>query len=265
MDLKKILFKVKASLALFLLLIFVYFFLSGGNVFIPLEKITDYAFSIDSVENIFSFVFVHENLYHLAVNALTLLGYAIIIELIIGSLDVLAIFFFSTIISAMIYVLFYPNTSLIGASTGISGLAASALLLNPKKTVAFTLVLFLGLGLIATPIIFSSIDAEEQEIEQSKVVIEQQLEVAIQQGDVQKQHELTQRRVVVEQQSVDFKASKKFAEATPVDSLIHGIGAFFGLIYVAIFRRKKFLEGIRRILHPHILDFDKYNLFPRKR
>tara|TARA_Y100000310_G_scaffold327376_1_gene393650 strand:+ start:18148 stop:18942 length:795 start_codon:yes stop_codon:yes gene_type:complete len=264
MNLKNSLLKVKGSIALFVILVLSYFFLSNMSVFIPLSKIFSLSFSMSSLENIFSFVFVHENIYHLIANALTVLGYAILVELALGTIDVIAVFVFSTIISALLFTFFNPSVGLIGSSIGMSGLAAASLILDPKRAVALTIGLFLAVFLI-TPVIFSSIDSEGQNIQDEKLVIEQQIQEAVEQGDIEQQKVLVQKKIEIQQKETEFDLSKEFAKATPVNNQIHAFGAFFGMLYLMLFRRKRFNKAVRNIFHPHFVDFDKHGLFTEKK
>ncbi|MCR4335557.1 MAG: rhomboid family intramembrane serine protease [archaeon] len=257
---KDSLLKVKASIVIFVILILAYFFLSNGSVFIPVEKIFSFAFSITHLENIFSFIIIHENLFHLAVNAIVFLGYAVLVELAIGTLDLAAIFVFSTIASALIFVFFNPNVSLIGSSIGVSALVASSIILNPKKAIALTFVLGFGIFFIA-PMIFSAIDAEKAQIQSEQISIENELKNAVEQNDFERQIVLAERKAVIEQKVSGFESNIEFAEETPVNSQTHAMGAFFGMLYLLLFRRKKFNEGVRKILHLHFVDFDKHKIF----
>jgi len=264
LKIKNFLMKTKASIALFVVLILTYFFLSNGNVFIPLPKIFSLSFSMSSLENIFSFIFVHENLYHLLANALTVLGYAVLVELSLGALDVIAIFIFSTVVSALLFAFVNPSVGLIGSSIGMSGLAAASLIINPKRAVALTMGLFLILFFI-TPLIFSSIDSEGQNIQDEKLVVEQQIQEALKQGDVEQQKTLVEKKVKIQQKQEEFDLSEEFSKKTPINNEIHAFGAFFGMLYLILFRRKKFNKSVRNIFHPHFVDFDKHGLFSEKK
>ena len=242
------LFKIKTSLLLALLIAFFYFSISGGAAFIPVREILGYSFSVYAPENSFLFIFVHESLHHLFENLFALLAYAIVIELALGAADVIAIFFISAIAAAFVYVSVHANAALLGASTGVMGLAAAAFFIDLKRALVLSIAMLALVYIIAVPVISTGVDAQKQNLESEKQQISGEIETAKSTGDVERQQVLEKRISVVKQQSTQIREGTEFADKTQTSNLAHGLGAFFGIAYLFIFRRGKF-EKAAKDLH----------------
>src|SRR3989344_2290692 len=236
----KFLYSIKTSLLIFLLVAFFYFSISEGRSFIPAEEILKYSFSVYGPENSFLFIFVHESLQHLFENLFAFLAYAIVIELALGAFDVIAIFFLSAIAAALVYVAVNANAAMLGASTGVMGLAAAAFFLNLKRAILFSAAMLLFVYFIAVPVISGGVDAQQQNIEFQKQEISGEIEIAKSAGDIERQQVLERQILVVEQESLQIEEGKGFAEKTETSNFAHGLGAFFGLAYLFVFRRDRF-------------------------
>jgi len=236
----------KMSMALFILILIFYFSIAGENSFIPAGKILDYAFSLYSPENMFLFIFVHESPYHLLQNIFSLLAYAIILEFALASVDVLLIFLISAIAGAFAYLLFNNNVAILGASTGTMGLAAAAFILSPKKAIAATIVVFAFLYFIATPLVGMYISSQKQDISQDRAVAVKELDVAVKDGNMQKQNEVVREILVIEKRQDQLETNETFAETTPTSNGAHAFGALFGIAYLFAFRRQQLHESMKK-------------------
>ena len=239
----KFLYRIKVSIFLFLIIISFYFSLSNGRSFISVSEIFKYSYSLYTPENSFLFIFVHESLNHLFENIFALLAYAVIIELALGGLDVLVIFFFSAIASAIVYLSLNGNATLLGASTGVMGLAATALFLNLKKAIMLSIAMLILVYFIVTPGISLNLSSEKQQLESQKISISEELQIAKIQGDLEKQKVLTSQISGVEAEAMQIEKGEEFAESTPTSNSAHAFGAFFGLAYLFVFRHNKFREA----------------------
>jgi hypothetical protein len=83
-------------------------------------------------------------------------------------------------------------------------------------------------------------DSQKQQLESQKNVFSTELETAKIQGDVQKQQVLEEQISGVQAKSLQIEEGQKFADRTPTSNSAHALGAFFGLVYLFVFRRDKF-------------------------
>ncbi len=237
--------KYKATILLSVLLIGIYFILSAGEIYIPDAILSTFSFSLDQPLNIIFYNFIHTGLFHLLVNLISLIIFALIVESVLGSKDVLAIFFFASILSAITFAAINPSTSLIGSSAGISGLLGAGMILKTKRAFAAAIVVSIFLGIIIAPTLHSFIDLYADELKKSKQDAQIDLNRAIDAGDIDKIPDLNK---TVEQKANTEKKFKKGREnelEIKTDPFIHGYAAGFGIIFIWLFRREKFRAGIK--------------------
>ncbi len=251
--LSKALWRLKATACLTAALAAAYFLLSRGSLFIEKEALLSYSFSLSQPWNIFSYVFAHISVHHLAANLAQVVFFAAIVELALGAADVFLLFFFSAGLTALAFSMLNPGTGLVGASAGGAALLTSAFILDLRKTIAALAVIALLFFALPSTVAFLQ-ELEETRLQQKVAQLEQGYEQAVQKGEEERAAGIAAEREQAEITLGQFMESKEFAIETETDSLLHVYAALFAVLYLLLFRRKKLfaawqqLEGIRLLL-----------------
>lgn len=231
----------RATLALFLLLLLSYFWFSKGEYFIPAETLSALAFSALKPLNFLSFILIHTGLSHLIVNLLSIACFGLIVEGKLNARDVTAVFVVSAIISGIVFLLLNPGTGLIGASSGISGLIAAAVLLKPRQA-AIAIITVLVVSNIGVLILTEGLEKmPEKEIKK----IEREIQKAVEEKDAEKEAELKTELEAKQLSAAKIKAGVITQKLIRTDALVHAAGALVGIAYLRVFRQKIFFEAIR--------------------
>lgn len=236
--------KFKASIVLSALLILFYFLFSNGNLFIEKQALLLVSFTLGRPFNIIPYMFAHMSLWHLAVNLLTLLLFAAIVETRLSSLDTVLIFILSGTVTAAIFSFFNPGIGLVGASAGASGIMAAGFVLNFRKAAVFVLVA-IALFAMAFFSVMAIVEWQEQSLEEKSMVLERQFNEAVETGQTEKAVEIASEKRVVKEKIESFSESKRFASAVEVDPFIHGYAAIAGILYLFAFRAKKTKKAVK--------------------
>ena len=252
MDLSKLInkdfvFRIKASILIALSILLFYLILSEGNYFILPDKLMALGFNLSNLHNIFSFIIIHTGYLHLLVNLLSFIVFAILVELSLSSIDVILIFLLSQIGAALVFCFLNPDKTLIGASAGISGLVAVAIALKPVKAIIAMVLVVAALLLIFFPATNYSFDIHKQNILNEQTSIERDLNLAVALGDVNAAIDLNRTLQQSRERIVEMKEGEIVQKQTKTDFWIHGYGAFFGVLYIFLFRRNKVKEALKGI------------------
>ncbi|HEY6283619.1 MAG TPA: rhomboid family intramembrane serine protease [Nitrososphaerales archaeon] len=93
-------------------------------------------------------IFVHVDIFHLAINMFFLYIFGIALEEKIGPKKTMAIFFGAGVVTLLVGIPFYsPETRIVGSSIAVSALVGAAVILTPNRK--SPLLLFVPLGLVA--------------------------------------------------------------------------------------------------------------------
>jgi len=245
--------KFKATIVLLLLLIFSYLIFSGGNLFIDKDILITFAFSLGQPLNLLSYMLMHMSIWHLVVNIIGLIAFAAIVEKTLSSKDVVAIFVFSGALTVVAFAIFNPHTALMGASAGVSGLMATALILDVKKALAGLAILVI-VFLLIFPAVTNVVEQNESVLTEQKTELEQNLQQAIERGDEEQIAIISIKKEVVETKLTSFTESKDFAADIDVDLFLHSYAAIFGIVYLMLFRRWETKQAIRKQNLPYFRD-----------
>ncbi|MEW6295614.1 MAG: rhomboid family intramembrane serine protease [Candidatus Diapherotrites archaeon] len=245
---QKLKIKFIASSFLALLLFVLFFYFSKGKYFIPMQDLFALSFNFEQPLNILSYMFIHIGLFHLFVNIFSLALFALILEQVTGSKHLIALFFFSGFLGAILFALYAPDTGLMGASIGISGLLTSSLLLKPKHTIIGIIIIAVMLLLALIPFSQNLLSAEKKVIVQKEEQISVDLNKAVEKKDTNKAVDLNRQlqKVVIEKKQ--FEQGEQFQIETKTNPLSHAFGAIAGIIYLYAFQRKKLKEKIKEIV-----------------
>lgn len=237
--------KFKATLVIAAALVLGYFVISQGNIFIEKNTLVSLAFSISQPANILSYMITHMSIWHMAVNVLSLLLFASIVETTLGSKDVFGIFAFSGTVTVALFAFFNPETILVGASAGVWGIMSSAFILDFRKALALlgiVLILFLAVFPTAT----LAVETYQASLNQENFELGEELNKAVISGEEEKIVEAVKQKEIVETEVEEFSASKRFASEAAVDPLLHTYAGALGIAYLTIFRRKETLAAIKK-------------------
>ncbi len=240
-----IVWRLKATIVIALILIVAYFFFSQGNLFIEKGALLSMSFSAGNPFNIISYMLAHMSIWHLIVNVVSLVLFATIVELALSSKDVVGIFLFSAILTVLFFSVFNPGIVLIGASAGVWGIMAASFILNTKRTIA-ALAIIVALFLFLFPAAAIVVQQYETVIVQKNVELETALVTAVKTGNQERAASIAVEKSETEKELKEFGESKKLAAETIIDPFLHSYAAIFGIVYLFIFRRKETKECVRK-------------------
>lgn len=161
-----------STLVIFLATVTAYFFLSGGELFIPVESLSWLGFSLNNLAGALSYSFIHISIVHLFGNMLAFLIAGIIVERYIGSAELALLYLLCAVVSAAIYLLFFPNVVLIGASGAVAGIIFAGFLFDIRKMVLFSVGAVLIISGIVEPFQTTIYGTRTTELEQEAVFFE---------------------------------------------------------------------------------------------
>ncbi len=240
-----IVWRLKATIVIALILIAAYFFFSQGSLFIEKNALLSMSFSAGNPFNIISYMLTHMSIWHLMVNVISLVLFATIVELALSSKDVVGIFLFSASLTVVFFSFFNPGVALIGASAGVWGIMAASFVLNAKRAVAalaIVVVLFLFLFPAATIIV----EQYEGMMLQKNTELETALATAVETGNTGRAAVIAVKKTEAETELKKFVESKQLAAEARIDPFLHSYAAIFGIAYLFIFRRKETKECVRK-------------------
>jgi len=240
-----IVWRLKATIAIALILVAAYFFFSQGNLFIEKNMLLSMSFSAGNTFNIISYMLAHMSIWHLMVNVVSLVLFASIVELALSSKDVVGIFLFSAILTVVFFSFFIPGIALIGASAGVWGIMASGFVLNVKKAVA-ALVIVVVLFLLLFPAAAFVVQQYENSMLQKNAELGTSLTKAVEAGDRELEIVIAAEKRVTETVLKEFGESKQLAAGANIDPFLHCYAAIFGIAYLLLFRRKETEKCVRK-------------------
>lgn len=235
----------KASIALALLLLVCYFLLSYGSLFIGKSQLVSLSLNAVKPFNIISYMVVHMSVWHLAVNLVSLLLFAAVVEAALSPRDAFGIFFFSGMATGALFSLLNPGIALIGASAGVCGLMASAFVLNARQSLA-VLGIVVVVFLLAFPLFGLLVQGEQHYLVQKNVELGSVLSNAIKSGDEEKVKAVAGQKAIAEAELKSFSESKNFASGVEIDPFLHSYAAIFGVVYLLAFRRKQTMAAVKK-------------------
>ncbi len=237
----------KATIALTVVLIAAFVFLSNAELFIPTEKIKQLAFNQwVSPQNIFWFWLVHAGFPHLVANALGLLIFGALVEKHLKSRHLLQLFFVSAIGAPLIFTFFFPKIELVGASGGIAGLIASSLVLEPKKSILALIALLLLIGGSAA-FLATELDSQQKNLQNQAQQTQVDLNKAVQEKNVEQQLQLEKQLRELRGKHEQIQQTRQFQETIPIENRVHGIGAILGIVYLVLAVPETVRKQIKKI------------------
>ncbi len=239
--------RIRFSIAISAAVVLAYLLLSGGGFFIPLGALFSFAFSPAQPWNAVSYIFIHTGYHHLLENAVSLLAFAIVVELAVGAAEAAGIFFFSAIASAFIFGLVNPAYVLIGASAGISGMLGSAFLLNTKRTVLAIVAVLAITYFVVLPAVDYAFFVQGEALSAKSTQLKAGAEAALRAGDVNKAEQFRSEASKVELRQAANAEGVEFEVEAVVDPWIHAYGAVFGISWLWLRRRQSVLENAERL------------------
>lgn len=239
-DLQKIVYRFKATIFITLLILGAFIFFSNATYFIEVRELLRLGLTSFQLQNAVHYMLIHVGYRHLAVNLVSLIAFSLVVEYCLGSRHAFAVFWLSGIISGIIYVIIYPNIALIGSSAGIAGLLGAGLVLDWKKSIKALAAMLVIVTFFVLPITSGSFELFKKEIVEKEQVIEEDLNQAIEQKDLNKAADLNKTLQETRQIIEKTQEGEEFAGITPTSNEIHAFGAIIGILY-ALGARKNFL------------------------
>ncbi|VVB67274.1 Rhomboid family protein [Candidatus Norongarragalina meridionalis] len=220
-----------------------YFWLSGGTLYLPDDAVLSLAFGAPQSAGVFTHMFFHVGLNHLLGNLIPLVLFAIVLEEAVAWFDVVFIFVASGMFASLLFSFLNPGSIIIGASAGVSGLMAAAVMVKPKKALA----LLIAVPLLVTFLVFPvsnffvqwQLDSKNTQIS----TMEQQVTTLVSQNKTTEAAQVTTQLKQVEDAYEREYGGRQRESSTPTDFLVHAFGALFGAGFIAFFRRDALQEG----------------------
>ncbi len=235
-----------ATLLLAALVSGAYFFLSKGAPYIPGEIFFPFAAITGAggeQTGLFSHLFLHVGLQHLIGNVLPLLLFGALVELAVGSLDVLAIFLISGVLSGALFSFLNPSTPLAGASAAVSGLMGAALVAKPRHALVLLVAAPLVLGAIFLPAVNLASEKYSEEISQKAVSLNQTVQILVQQNRTEEAIGVSKQLVEVQKQAQQIETGAAREKESQTSLAVHLFGAILGVAYLYAFRRRVLETG----------------------
>lgn len=236
-----------ATVLLSALLVISYFALSKGAYYLSDEAISGLALALSQFPlGLVSYLFVHIGLVHLAGNLLGLAAFCYLVETRLSSKDALAVFFLSGAVGGIVFFLANPLVQLAGASAGIAGLMAAAVLADLKRTAASLVAVPLLVQFAIAPSLDSLASSKEAALagqaEQKQAEVARYLakNMTAEASRATGELESAQTQLEVHREGIVRE------ETTESDWLVHLAGAFVGAGYVVSFRRGAFMNTVRQ-------------------
>jgi len=233
-----------ATLALSAAILFVYFFLSGGLLFISDQQLYPQAFSLDGTpQSLLSHIFVHVGIKHLVGNVVPLLLFGALVESTV-SFHLLAVFLLSGVFASLLFAFLTAGTTLVGASAAISGVMGAALAAKPRHALLFLILTPIILFFFIFPGLQAYTDFRAGQLAQQQTTLSQQVVSLVKQQRVEEAAQANASLQEVVAQAAVEEAGKKREEEVSTDTSVHLFGALFGVAYLFLVRRRAFEEGI---------------------
>lgn len=237
--------KIKGTLFLGILMIAIFFLISDTGFFIQEETADIYSVSLFSPFNVLPHMLVHISAEHLFSNVLALLLFGAILELVVGSNALFVIFVGAAAFSSVIFLVLAPYSALIGASSGISGIIASAFVVRIRG--AF-IVMVVMLVLISSFIFVSSsqIMETEKDLSAQKKAANEDIIEAIKSGDVYRQESMQMEIKKIEKKQEQISEGKKFVSRTMNSPIPHILGGMIGIFFLFYLKTDEFKNGMKK-------------------
>lgn len=240
----KLKFIPAATIALIFLVVFTYFALSQGTLFIPTDTLEQASVALSSNPlAVIAYMFVHVGILHLLSNLIPLALFAYIVERKFGTRDTLLLFFIAGIAAASVFTLLNPNTLLIGASAAIAGFIGASILITPKNTL-ISLLLSLAIVSLAAPVASFAVETQKAQLAYESTSLQTQVNDLVRAGRVDEAHNVSATVVIVQQQQTITTEGQKRESETPSDLIVHIVGGLTGIVYVLCCRKDLLPSGI---------------------
>ncbi len=236
------------TLALAALAVSVYLLSGGGALYVPDSILYDWA--LDSAKlpaSLLSYLLIHVGIIHLVGNMLGLAVFSFIVERRLSARDVLGIFFLSGVLAGAVFVLLNPPVKLAGASAGIAGLMACAILVDPKRAIPALILLPVATSFLLAPFLGWVSAQKESALAGEKTAIEAQVSTFIASNQTERAATAI---ATLEAKNRELDAQRQGAErekATPTDFIVHAIGALVGAAYAVAIHRRQVAHSVREL------------------
>lgn len=254
-----------ATLLLVLGVLVPYYLLSNGTFYLPEDSLENLSFSTDSSpQSYLTHLFTHVGLQHLMSNLIPLLLFGLLLEAVGGSVHVVAVFVLSGVFSSVLFTALNPMVLLVGASTGVSGLMASSVVLSPKRGLILLLAALLLLS-VSQPLVAAYNNYQVEKLAQEKLVLEEKVQTLLAQNKFEEASAQSETLAKVETTLVQTTSGIQRERDTPTDLVVHLFGAFFGAAYAFVFLRKNTGQGVREFEEIGEFVFEKIPAFLRNK
>ncbi len=235
--------KFKATLLLSLALLAVYVAFSNGTPYLPSSLLGAFGLG-ESPLGFFTHIFLHVGVIHLAGNLLPLIAFSLLLETVLVWSDVLAIFLASGVLGGALFAFLNPGVELIGASAAISGLMAAAAALKPKRALVLLIAVPLIVAFALVPLVDFGEHAFESGLLEKKASLESEISVLLAQNRTAEAAQANASLQAVSAQAEQTAEGKAREAVTPSDFSVHAFGAFVGVAFLWLFRRRELRDGL---------------------
>ena len=235
-----------ATIALSVTIVAVYFSLSRGTLYIPDEQLIGLSATMATSQiGMLTHIFMHVGILHLLGNLIPLIALGWVAESAIGTRDALAIFLVAGVVGGLAFTLINPTYYLVGASAGLSGLLAAAVLTRPGSSILALIAIPLVL-MVLLPTASWAADAQKTALEQSSVQLSQQVQTLLAENRTAEAAQANASlQTVLEAKNITETGQAREA-ATPSDATVHVLGGLVGFSWLLAFRKDALREGLQR-------------------
>ncbi len=240
-----VLLSFSPSFVISFMLVFVFFFLSAPQLFIPVQTQQSLSFNLFSAPwNFLAFLFVHAGFAHLAGNVFLVFFLGSIVEKAVPKIHVYFLFFGVGVMSFALFNLASPGVFGFGASGGAIALTSAALVLSPKKSfIALLMVFLVSFAVVFAYGFVQKIDL--QNLQFAELAAKSELGAAIGSGDPvlvqEKSRELESISGSIRSRELQLRHEREIQ----IGNAVHAVSAVLVIVYLFLFCRKETEKAVR--------------------
>jgi membrane associated rhomboid family serine protease len=194
---------------------------------------------------LFTHLFLHVGVQHLIGNLLPLIAFSLLLESVLSSFEVIAVFVASGVVGGALFSLLNPGAMLVGASAAISGLMAACAAAKPKAALALLVAVPLLVSFAAVPAVAFAEQAFERGLNEKQAALQGEVASLVAQNRTVEAAAANASLQAVAAQAEQTTEGREREASTPTDFAVHAFGAIAGVLFLWFARRDVVREGLR--------------------
>lgn len=221
-----------------------YFYSTGGLLYPTAKAVGAFSFWGGNFMALFYHLLFHVGWLHLIGNLVPFVVFGWILETRLPSLHVAAMFLCAGVLGGLSFAVLNPGYALIGASAGIAGVMAAAVVVRPKLGIPALIFVPLLVFMVILPVASSASSSVISSLDTKKTGLEQQVSALLAENKTKEAAVANESLILVSSQLGQTVAGKALEEKTPTDAWAHLVGAIAGTLYLMCFCRRELDDGI---------------------